>query len=113
MRGELTTRSGSGTASPSYITLGTGERVFVLDTPLVVQDRKGVLRIALHPYPSQMIVERARLLFLSVSVMLVAFWIIAILFIRAFKQRIKLESVMAQNERLAMLGRMASVLAHK
>ena len=111
--GELTTRSGSGTASPSYITLGTGERVFVLDTPLVVQDRKGVLRIALHPYPSQMIVERARLLFLSVSVMLVAFWIIAILFIRAFKQRIKLESVMAQNERLAMLGRMASVLAHE
>lgn len=111
--GELTTRSGSGTASPSYITLGTGESVFVLDTPLVVQDRKGVLRIALHPYPSQMIVERARLLFLSVSVMLVAFWIIAILFIRAFKQRIKLESVMAQNERLAMLGRMASVLAHE
>ena len=45
--------------------------------------------------------------------MLVAFWIIAILFIRAFKQRIKLESVMAQNERLAMLGRMASVLAHE
>ena len=111
--GELTTRSGSGSASPSYITLGTGESVFVMDTPLVVQDRKGVLRIALHPYPSQMIVERARLLFLSVSVMLVAFWIIAILFIRAFKQRIKLESVMAQNERLAMLGRMASVLAHE
>lgn len=111
--GELTTRSGSGTASPSYITLGTGESVFVLDTPLVVQDRKGILRIALHPYPSQMIVKRARLLFLSVSVMLVAFWIIAILFIRAFKQRIKLEFVMAQNERLAMLGRMASVLAHE
>lgn len=111
--GELTVGGGSSGEVPLYITLGTGERVFVLDTPLVVYGIKGMLRIALHPYPSQIIVERARLLFLSVSVMLAAFWIIAILFIRAFKRRIELEFVMAQNERLAMLGRMASVLAHE
>lgn len=97
----------------SYVVLGTGENVFILDIPVVIQRKEGVLRIALHAYPSQTIIEKARVLFISVSGMLVLFWIITILFIRSLRKRLKLESLVAHNERMAMLGRMASVLAHE
>lgn len=97
----------------SRMVLGTGENVFILDTPVVIQRKEGVLRIALHAYPSQTIIEKARVLFISVSGMLVLFWIITILFIRSLRKRLKLESLISHNERLAMLGRMASVLAHE
>ncbi len=96
-----------------HVTLGTGEKVFVLDTKMAIEGKKGVLRIALHPYPSQTIIEKARLLFISVSVMLIVFWAISILFMRSIRNRLRIEMVMAHNERLAMIGRMASVLAHE
>lgn len=95
------------------MTLGTGEKVFVLDTNMVIEGKEGVLRIALHPYPSQTIIAKARLLFISVSVMLIVFWVVSILFIKSIRNRLRNEIVMAHNERLTMIGRMASVLAHE
>lgn len=110
---KLASTLNAGTPEFSYMVLGTGENVFVLDTPVMIQRKEGVLRIALHAYPSQTIIEKARVLFISVSGMLVLFWIITILFIRSLRKRLKLESLIAHNERMAMLGRMASVLAHE
>ncbi|MDH5202802.1 MAG: hypothetical protein OEW69_06055, partial [Nitrospirota bacterium] len=66
----------AGTPEFSYMVLGTGENVFVLDAPVMIHGTEGVLRIALHAYPSQTIIEKAKVLFISVSVMLVLFWII-------------------------------------
>jgi len=110
---KLASTLNAGTPEFSHMVLGTGENVFILDTPVVIQRKEGVLRIALHAYPSQTIIEKARVLFISVSGMLVLFWIITILFIRSLRKRLKLESLIAHNERMAMLGRMASVLAHE
>jgi len=110
---KLASTLNAGNPEFSRMVLGTGENVFILDTPVVIQRKEGVLRIALHAYPSQTIIEKARVLFISVSGMLVLFWIITILFIRSLRKRLKLESLIAHNERMAMLGRMASVLAHE
>lgn len=110
---ELPLMSESDFSRVMHVTLGTGEKVFVLDTKMAIEGKESVLRIALHPYPSQTIIKKARLLFISVSVMLIVFWAVSILLIRSIRNRLRIEMIMAHNERLAMIGRMASVLAHE
>jgi two-component system sensor histidine kinase HydH len=103
----------TGIPSHTYITLGTNERVFVLDFPVHVQNTGRILRLALHTYPAQGIVRQARLHALGMLFIIAVLWIIGYFFVRASRHSDELKMKMAERERLAAIGEMASVLAHE
>lgn len=96
-----------------YIELGTGEIVFALNFPAHIQNSETILRVALHTYPFYSMVRQARLQLISISILIASLWVIGFFFIRASKRSEALKLSMAEKERLAMLGEMASVLAHE
>jgi two-component system sensor histidine kinase HydH len=95
------------------VTLGTGEEVFVLNYPIHAMDSVNVLRLALHPFPAQNIMRQARLQAISISVTVIVLWVMGFFFIRAVKRSYELTAMMAERERLAVIGEMAAVLAHE
>ena len=95
------------------VTLGTDERVFVSNFPLHLHDNAVVLRIALHTYPVERVMRQARLQLLSVAFVIAILWIIGFFFMKAVRRSGELKAAMAEKERLAVLGEMASVLAHE
>jgi two-component system sensor histidine kinase HydH len=96
-----------------HLTLGTGEEVFVLNYPIHARDSVRVLRLALHPYPAQDIIRQARLQAISIGIVVIAIWVMGFFFIRAVKRSEALSVMMAERERLAVIGEMAAVLAHE
>ncbi len=96
-----------------YITLGTGERVFISNFPVHVRNHAGALRIAFHTYPVEKVIRQARLQMLSISFVIVALWVMGFFFMKAAKRSEELKNIMAEKERLAVLGEMSSVLAHE
>jgi len=103
----------TGSAIYEYIELGTGENVFALNFLAHVQNSETILRLALHTYPFYGMVRQARLQLISISILIVCLWGIGFFFVRASKRSEELKLIMAEKERLAMLGEMASVLAHE
>lgn len=103
------------TEKPVYdnMILGTGEEVFVLNYPIHAQYAVRVLRLALHPYPAQDIIRQARIQAISIAIAVVAIWIMGFFFIRTVKRSEQLSAMMAERERLAVIGEMAAVLAHE
>jgi two-component system sensor histidine kinase HydH len=102
-----------GIPSHTYITLGTDERVFVLDFPVHIRNSERILRLALHTYPVEGIVRQARLHVFGMSFVIALLWIVGYFFIRASKHSDELRMKMAERERFAVIGEMASVLAHE
>ncbi len=96
-----------------YITLGTGESIFVLNFPVNPFNSPHALRIALHKYPFEKIIRQARFQAISASAVVIILWIIGFFFIRTVKQSEALNKVLEERQKLAMLGEMASVLAHE
>ncbi|GER93728.1 sensor histidine kinase [hot springs metagenome] len=103
----------TGIPSHAYITLGTGERVFVLDFPVHIHNSERVLRLALHTYPAQGIVRQARLHVSGMAFIIAVLWIVGYFFVRASRYSDELRMKMAERERFAAIGEMASVLAHE
>ncbi|MBZ0155966.1 MAG: histidine kinase [Alphaproteobacteria bacterium] len=95
------------------MTLGTGERVFILNFPVHIRKDERVLRLALHTYPAERVVRRAQLQMASIFAVLVILWIMSYFLLRAVKRSEELKRTMAERERLALLGEMSSVLAHE
>ncbi len=110
---EIRMSGDKGTPTFGRMTLATGEEVFVLDYPIRSADSLKVLRIALHPYPAQLIVRSAKLQAVSISLTVFILWIMGYFFIKAVGRSEKLASMMAERERLAVVGEMAAVLAHE
>lgn len=102
-----------GAPSNEYTTLGTGERVFVLYFPVHLPQSKAVLKLALHTYPAEKIIREARTQVALISFITLALWITAFFFIRAMKRSEKMEKMIAEREQMAVLGEMASTLAHE
>ncbi len=121
-----------------FSTLATGEKVFVLDFPLhlhlsdksalqfhshgedgdneikQVQSAKNFcIRVALHTYPAEKIVRRANFQLILICASLLILWGLAFFFVQAWRRNAKLEARLQEQERMAMLGRMAAVLAHE
>jgi two-component system sensor histidine kinase HydH len=96
-----------------YATLGTDERVFILYFPVHMQDDTMILMLSLHTYPAEGIIRQARLHAIGMLFVLAILWVTGILFIRKSKHSEELKSIMAERERLAVIGEMASVLAHE
>lgn len=103
----------TGAAGYDYMTLGTGEKVFVMNSPVKMNGGGKVLRLALHTYPAEHIVRQAKIQMISVISIIGILWLTGYFFIRAAKRSEALEMIMAEKERLAVLGEMSSVLAHE
>ncbi|HAK88654.1 MAG TPA: hypothetical protein DHV16_07490 [Nitrospiraceae bacterium] len=96
-----------------YTVLGTDERVFILDFPVHIKNTENILRLALRTYPVEGITRQARLQALGMAVVIGILWVIGYFFIRASRHAEELKTKMAERERLAVIGEMASVLAHE
>ncbi|MEW5745046.1 MAG: ATP-binding protein [Nitrospirota bacterium] len=96
-----------------YLTLGTGERVFVMNYPLHSGPGASLLRVALHTFPVEEMVRQARYHLLSIAAIIVMLWGVGIFFMQAARRSEELKMAMAEKERLAVIGEMASVLAHE
>ncbi len=105
--------AGEGKPVFGRMTLGTGEEIFILNYPIHTPDSVKVLRLALHPYPAQNITRQARLQAISIFITVVVLWGMVFFFIKALRRSDKLTAMMAERERLAVIGEMAAVLAHE
>ncbi|WP_333655895.1 two-component system sensor histidine kinase NtrB [Dissulfurispira sp.] len=103
----------TGTPSHTYITLGTDERVFILDFPVHIRNSERILRLALHTNPVEGIVRQARLHVLGMFFIIALLWVVGYFFVRASRHSDELRMKMAERERFAVIGEMASVLAHE
>jgi len=93
-----------------YITLGTGETVFITDTKINLEEIQYILRVALHTYPAQAILRHAQihiifLAFSSVFIILVGFFTIKLLN--------KIERIQRRMKELENLSILSKVLAHE
>ncbi len=120
----------TGGAFYGYVTLGTGERVFILDMPVRawrpdvvgegflhpdsgIKTTDMIMRLALHTYPAEKIIRQANIQISSMFVSVILLWITGYFFIRASRRSEELTRLMGERERLAIIGEMASVLAHE
>lgn len=110
---EIRVSADEGTVTSGRMPLATGEEVFVLNYPIRSPDSLKVLRIALHTYPAQLIIRSAKLQAVSISLTVLFLWIMGYFFIKAVRRSEQLASMMAERERLAVVGEMAAVLAHE
>lgn len=97
----------------TYRILGTNEKVFILDFPAHINNSENVLRLALHTYPVEAIMRQARLHILWMFLTIVVLWVVGYFFIRASRKSEELRLKMAERERFATIGEMASTLAHE
>ncbi|MBA4373936.1 MAG: hypothetical protein C0402_13890 [Thermodesulfovibrio sp.] len=102
-----------GTPLHDYTTLGTGERVFILYFPVHLPEGRAILKLALHTYPAEKILREARTQAALISFITLALWVMAFFFIRAMKRSERMEKTIAEREQMAVLGEMASILAHE
>lgn len=98
-----------------YLTLGTGERVFTINMAIHLQgfERPPVLRVALHTLEMQRIRGGAMVKVSAMTVVLIILWLFGILLWRAIRRMDRLRDDLAERERLALIGQMATVLAHE
>jgi len=103
------------TGEPLYhrMMLGTGEEVFMTTYPVHGAKADRLLRVALHTFPVENIIQQARLEAFSTMAVLAILWVLGLFFVRAVKRSEALSTAMAERERFALLGEMASVLAHE
>lgn len=99
--------------SPTFgmMQLGTDEKVFVLDLPTA--GGKELLRVALHTYPADRTMAQARNLVITIAGLILLLWVTGYFIVRYAKKAESLFAKMQEQERLAMLGEMAAVLAHE
>lgn len=96
-----------------YMTLATDENIFLLNFPAHIKNEFHILRVALHKYPFEEVIRQARLQAISTLIVIIILWIMGIFFIITLKKSETLNKAMEENQRLAMLGEMSSVLAHE
>jgi len=111
--GDASIKQGIEKSSPSFgiMQLGTDEKVFVLDLPTA--GGKELLRVALHTYPADRTMAQARNLVITIAGLIILLWVTGYFIVRYAKKAESLSAQIQENARLAMLGEMASVLAHE
>lgn len=95
------------------VLLGTGEEVYEFNSPLHLPDRTLALRLALHAYRAEAVVQRARLGVVVVFSLLAAAWVMVGLIYRYARREERHLREMARRERLAQMGEMGAVIAHE
>ena len=95
------------------VTLGTGEQVFELSTPIELSHNRALLRLILHTYRADSVVRRARLNLLFMISLVAVGWVMAAILFRLGKREELLQREMIRRDNLAKLGEMGAVLAHE
>ncbi|MBF0488581.1 MAG: hypothetical protein HQK98_10505 [Nitrospirae bacterium] len=104
----------SGTPGSAYVTLKTGELVYVMNIPVHIHPMAPMaLSIALHTYPAMEAVRSAHLHLLILLIINAAMWCLALAILYYLKKMDALQMRARQKERFAALGEIAAVLAHE
>lgn len=104
----------SGKAPGAYVTLKTGELVYVVNMPVQIHDSAPMsLSIALHTYPAMEAVRGAQLHLIVLLVVNGAMWGLVFAFLYYLKKVDRMQLRAQEKERFAALGEMAAVLAHE
>lgn len=103
----------SGRILQSGLTLGTGEDVFVLYYPVTLVTGNSVLKLALHRHPVEKIALQAKFQIVSLAGVLSILWILGFFLVRSLGKSEALRRNLEERERFAIMGEMASVLAHE
>ncbi len=77
------------------------------------RSRAFCLKIALHPYKAYAITRKANIQLGLIIFSIVFLWLLSFFFIRSWRRNYRLETQLREQERLAVLGQMAAVLAHE
>ncbi|MCK7471046.1 MAG: hypothetical protein MZU95_09835 [Desulfomicrobium escambiense] len=96
---------GKGDPAVSYMTLGTGERVFVLDYPVSPESAATILRISLHTYPVEAVVRQARVQVVTVMILVSLLWLIGYFFMRALRNAEEMKKGMEARGEIRHHGR--------
>ncbi|MCX8027813.1 MAG: ATP-binding protein [Thermodesulfovibrionales bacterium] len=96
-----------------YLTLGTLERVFVMDMQIHSLSEKLTLRVATHTHEINRIIEFARVKILAMTVVLIILWSFYFIIWRYTKNAEQLQEKIARQEKLAAIGQMSAILAHE
>lgn len=95
------------------VVLGTGETVFESQQQLHLGTEPLVLRLALHPWQADQIIQRARTGGGTILALLVAAWGLGLWTLRLQRRDQQRSEELARHEQLAQLGRFGAVLAHE
>lgn len=110
---QLMSAVSTGKPAYHYLRLATDERVFVMDIPLHIRTGSYYLRLALHTYPAESPVRQARLSLATAGGVVMVLWLIGFFLLRLQRREERLRTAMIEREQFAVLGEMASVLAHE
>lgn len=95
------------------VTLGTGETVFESQQQLHLGDKPLVLRLALHTWQADQIIQRARAGGGMIMSLLLAAWGFGLWTLRLQRRDQQRHQELARHEQLAQLGQFGAVLAHE
>ena len=95
------------------IRLGTGEEVYECNLPLHLSGESMVLRLVLHTWQADQIINRARAGAIILLTLTLGFWILGFLLTRLLKRDARHREQMARQEQMARLGTLGAVLAHE
>jgi len=96
----------------SRTTLGTGERVFEYRSTLRA-DPPLRFQVFLRTVKADRIVKRARVLFITVILVVTLLWVFGVVALWSFIRRRRMEVELQEKQHLAYLGQMSAVLAHE
>lgn len=95
------------------IRLGTGEEAYERHLPLHLPGESMVLRLVLHTWQADQIINRARAGATILLTLTVSAWVLGFLLVRLMKRDALRREQMARQEQMARLGELGAVLAHE
>ncbi|MHB8772339.1 MAG: two-component system sensor histidine kinase NtrB [Syntrophales bacterium] len=119
LRGEIVTDDryplAFSTAAPveNRIRLGTGEEAYECHLPLHLPGETLVLRLVLHTWQADQLINRARAGATILLAVTAAAWVLGFFLVRLRKRDARRQEQMARQEQMVRLGEMGAVLAHE
>ena len=95
------------------ILLGTGEEAYESHLPLQLPGETLVLRLVLHTWQADQIINRARTGTTILLTVTAGAWVLGFLLVRLLKRDARRREQMARQEQMARLGELGAVLAHE
>ena len=95
------------------VRLGTGEEAYECHLPLHLPGQTLVLRLVLHTWQADQIINRARTGAIILLTVTVSAWVLGLLLLRLLKRDARRREQMARQEQMARLGELGAVLAHE
>lgn len=95
------------------IRLGTGEEVYESHLLLRLPGEQLVLRLVLHTWQADQIIQRARTGATLLMILTAGGWMLGFLLIRLHKREARQREQMMRQEQMARLGELGAVLAHE